>query len=67
MNNLKLELHKSVFRGYIFVYMYVCLHTANILVVSDLDLRASRIGDNDSSNISWAFSPGPVVSANSPT
>lgn len=35
--------------------------------MSDLVLRASKIGENDSSNISWAFSPGLVVSANSPT
>ena len=44
---------------------YIC--TAKILVVSDLDFRASIIGENDSSNISWALSPGPMVSANSPT
>lgn len=40
--------------------------TEDILEFSSVDLRASDIGETDSSKISCAFSPGPVVSARSP-
>lgn len=50
-----------------FSRIYFCFRTADIFDASDFDLRASIIGENDSSNISWALSPGPVVSANRPT
>ena len=42
-------------------------HTDDIFDVSDPDLRACEIGVTDSSNISCAFSPGPVVRLNNPT
>lgn len=40
--------------------------TDDILEFSSVDLRASDKGEIDSSKISCAFSPGPVVSARSP-
>lgn len=40
--------------------------TDNIIDVSNVDLRASDIGETDSSKISRAFSPEPAVSARSP-
>lgn len=42
-------------------------HTEDILDASERDLRASVIGDTDSSNISCALSPGPAVKARIPS
>ena len=41
--------------------------TALHIKAFQVDMRACEIGGTDSSNISWALSPGPVVRANNPT
>lgn len=45
----------------------IMLHTDDIFVGSELDLRACEIGVTDSLNISCALSPLPAVRANNPT
>lgn len=65
ISNIKLSIHKVKYNMQ-YELNYKMWRTDKVLVASGRILKASDIGESDSSKISWAFSPGPAVRAKRP-